>query len=50
MKYSKPEIEISKLETTDIMESSSEGSLTVGGITITGPNSSFITGFDELRG
>ena len=50
MKYSKPEIEYSKLETTDNMGSSSEGSLTIGDVTISGPSSNFVTGFDELRG
>ena len=50
MKYSTQKIEYAELETCDIMTASGEGTLTVGNTTITGPESNFSAGYDELWG
>ena len=49
MKYIKPTLEIHELETSDIMlTSGGEGSITVDGVTITGPKDDFSVSFGDL--
>jgi len=51
MKYTKPIIEIFVLETSDIVAASAgQGSMTVGDITITGPQDEFYADFSDLLG
>lgn len=50
MKYIKPQLEKIELETDDIMLTSNEGTMTVGNITITGPQDEFSSDFNDLLG
>ena len=48
MKYIQPQLEKFEFETNDIILASSEGSMTVGEITITGPQDEFSADFSDL--
>lgn len=50
MRYTKPQLEIVELETSDVILASSEGSMTVGEVTITGPQDEFAYDFGDLVG
>ena len=48
MKYVKPTLEITEMETNDIMLASGEGTITVGETTITGKKHEFASDFSDL--
>ena len=48
MKYTKPQLGMLELETSDVILTSGEGTMTVGDITITGPKHEFSSDFGDL--